>query len=229
MRAIALLLAFAALLFPLQGCSTSEAAVNAVVAAGVEFKAVADEVDNSPPAARKYRSTLIRNARVVWGMDAPIATFAAQVHQESAWNPEARSPVGALGLAQFMPGTARDMANRYPDALGGHDPGNADWALRALVQYDYQIFRPVSAANECERMAMTMFGYNAGPSWIPRDQAAATRAGLDSQRYFGHVERVNGGRTQAAWNENRQYVTRIIRKLQPQYAAWGRQVCEGLT
>lgn len=59
-----------------------------------------------PVEARQYQRELTRNARAVWGLNAPVSTFAAQIHQESQWNARARSPVGAQGLAQFMPTTA---------------------------------------------------------------------------------------------------------------------------
>ncbi|WP_083515695.1 transglycosylase SLT domain-containing protein [Glutamicibacter mysorens] len=35
----------------------------------------------------------------------PIGIIAAQINQESGWGPKAVSPVGARGIAQFMPGT----------------------------------------------------------------------------------------------------------------------------
>src|SRR5262249_16854030 len=47
------------------------------------------------------------------------------MRQESAFNPKARSYVGAMGLMQLMPQTARIVANRYaPEAQGGnpYDP-----------------------------------------------------------------------------------------------------------
>lgn len=66
--------------------------------------------DRIPTAAEQYRRTLVRSAHAEWGLSAPIATFAAQVHQESRWRADARSPVGAQGLAQFMPGTAEWIA-----------------------------------------------------------------------------------------------------------------------
>lgn len=48
-----------------------------------------------PQAAQQYRALLVRTAHAVWGLDAPVAVLAAQIHQESAWNAQAISRVGA--------------------------------------------------------------------------------------------------------------------------------------
>ena len=43
-----------------------------------------------------------------WGNLCPSlnpALLAAQLYQESGWNPRAKSPANALGVAQFVPGT----------------------------------------------------------------------------------------------------------------------------
>jgi len=61
-----------------------------------------------PDASALYRHRVEQVAADVWGVDASPARLAAQLHQESAWRPRAQSPgVGAQGLAQFMPATAR--------------------------------------------------------------------------------------------------------------------------
>ncbi|MGH7948035.1 MAG: transglycosylase SLT domain-containing protein, partial [Candidatus Binataceae bacterium] len=92
------------------------------------WSCVADAV--VPIAAQKHRRALTTNARAVWGLSAPIATFAAQVHQESGWHEDARSPF-AGGLAQFTPDTAQWISRRYNDELREADPFNPSWALRA--------------------------------------------------------------------------------------------------
>ncbi|MDO4769711.1 MAG: lytic transglycosylase domain-containing protein [Brachymonas sp.] len=87
--------------------------VVALLALGLAAQAQAQPVGLQIPArAHQYRRVLTQQAYAQWGLDAPIAALAAQVHQESAWRPEAVSHVGARGLAQFMPATARWWCER---------------------------------------------------------------------------------------------------------------------
>ncbi|MCV4776046.1 transglycosylase SLT domain-containing protein, partial [Escherichia coli] len=139
-----------------------------------------------PQAALQYRDDVIRNARLEWGLSAPVADFAAQLHQESGWRPDAISPAGAQGLAQFMPATA-DWISQLIPMLSSREPFNPAWAIRALVSYDRWLWQRVSAASDCERMAMTLSGYNGGLGWVQRDRRLASQKGLDSTRWFGHV------------------------------------------
>jgi soluble lytic murein transglycosylase-like protein len=124
----------------------------------------------APVASQPYARAVIREARALMGMSAPAAMFGAQIQTESAWRPNAHS-IYAAGLAQFIPATARDMERRYPLELGQGGPLNPEWSIRALVMYDRDLYRPISAATDCDRWAFTLSAYNGGPGWIPRDRA----------------------------------------------------------
>lgn len=179
-----------------------------------------------PRDAEKYRRDITRNARLVWGLDAPVATFAAQVEQESAFREDAKSYVGASGLAQFMPATAKWISGVYPD-LDPPAPQNPAWALRALVTYDRHLWERVGGADDCQRMAKTLSAYNGGPGWVTRDERLAAERGLDPSLWFGSVETVNAGRSPANWKENRGYPRRILQTIAPRYVAagWGNSPC----
>lgn len=179
-----------------------------------------------PRAALQYRGQLIREARAVWGMEAPVAIFAAQIHTESNWRNDVTSFAGAQGLAQFMPSTAAWLPSVAPET-GTPAPFSPAWSLRACVTYDkwlYDRLRPMRAASlaVCERMAFTLSGYNGGIGWVGKDRALAARTGRNPDRWFGNVEDVNAGRNKSAIRENRRYVTLIFQR-QSAYAAagWG--------
>ena len=84
-----------------------------------------------------------------YGIDANL--LAALVWTESAFRPDALSPVGAIGLGQLMPGTAADLG------VDPHDPiQNLDGAANYLRQ---QIDRFGS-----DELALA--AYNAGPGRV---------------------------------------------------------------
>lgn len=177
-----------------------------------------------PAAAKPYRAEVIRNARAVWGMDAPVADFAGQFQQESGWNPAARSPVGAQGMAQFMPSTADWISQQFPE-LREREPFNPSWAIRALVQYDQWLWQRVSGLDNCQRMAFALSAYNGGLGWVNRDKKLATQRGLDAGVWFDAVATVNAGRSAANWRENRGYPQRILYQNAPRYLSWGGANC----
>ena len=180
-----------------------------------------------PAAAAQHKRELTRAAHAAWGLSAPIATFAAQLHQESGWRPAALSHVGAAGMAQFMPATASWWCAINGLSPAACQPTNPTWALRALVGYNHWIHSRVQGTNACQRMAFTLSAYNGGLGWVQRDKALAAKQGLNPLVWFGNVERVNAGRSSAAWTENRGYPQRILRTLEPIYvkALWGAGAC----
>ncbi|HEY1772413.1 MAG TPA: transglycosylase SLT domain-containing protein [Gammaproteobacteria bacterium] len=172
-----------------------------------------------PEAAHRYHRELVGQARQVWGMDAPVAAFGAQIQQESGWNPAAHSSVAA-GLAEFTPATAAWISGAYPDRLGGADPYNPGWAIRALTIYDFKLWGNTAGASPCDHMAFVLSAYNGGLGWVYRDQALAKSHGADPARWFDAVALFTA-RAPAAARENRGYPQRILLVLQPSYVAWG--------
>ena len=180
-----------------------------------------------PSLASKYQRLLVRSAQANWGLDAPVAALAAQVHQESRWNTNAKSPVGAQGLAQFMPSTADWISELYPLQLGYGQAQDPDWALQALVMYDRWLYQRIQARDSCEQMAMTLSAYNGGLGWVYKDQNQTAANGFNRSVWFDLVEKFTA---RASWakNENRQYVRVILLRWQPLYldANWGLGICQ---
>lgn len=185
----------------------------AIVATG---KAWAGDI---PRAALKYRADLTREARQVWGLNAPIPVFAAQIHQESGWNPQAVSRVGARGMAQFMPATAQWIASIDP-ALANGDAGNPRWAIRALVRYDDWLATRVQGESEFDRLWAALRAYNGGLGHWQMEAKAAQSV----QRTAVDAACGKAKRHASFCPENLGYPRRILTVLQPLYLAWGRGV-----
>lgn len=169
-----------------------------------------------PPEAHQYKRDLIRAGRNVWGMDAPSATMAAQIHQESRWRAVAASPVGAVGIAQFMMPTARWIQGAYPGELAG-DVLSADWGIRALVRYDRHLWERTSALDGCEQWAFTLASYNGGEGWTRKRQRMSPTPMVC---LFATCE-INPGITAANQRENAGYPRRILLTLEPLYVQAG--------
>ncbi len=97
-------------------------------------------------------SALFNEAGARHGVDP--ALLSAIGHCESGYNPSARSPAGAQGLMQFMPGTAADY---------GVDPWDPASAIDGAARY---------LADSTDRFgtdpALLAASYNAGPGAVAR-------------------------------------------------------------
>lgn len=78
----------------------------------------------------------------------PVPILAGLLRQESGYNPKAVSPVGAQGIAQFMPDTAKQF---------GIDPSNPMQAIPAAAKFLAQNFAKAGSWENA------LAGYNAGP------------------------------------------------------------------
>ncbi len=86
--------------------------------------------------------------------DVPVELFQALVQQESAWNPQAQSPVGAKGLCQLMDDTAK--------GLGVSDPFDPQQSLNGGAKYLRQML------DKFGDTPTALAAYNAGPGFVAR-------------------------------------------------------------
>lgn len=175
-----------------------------------------------PEASALYRMKLQREVARNFGLDAPVARLAAQIHQESGWRVDARSPF-ANGLTQFTPATAKWLPEVCP-AVGEPDPWDPDWSLRAIACYDAWLHKrvvrlPGTALMPCSRWAFTLRAYNGGEGWLLRERRKAAAAGVNGNNWRAMEPfRVRAG---GAHRENIGYPRRILLRLEPAYVAAG--------
>ncbi|MGF0320727.1 NlpC/P60 family protein [Nocardia fluminea] len=84
----------------------------------------------------EYEAWVIRAGTLCEEVSAPL--IAAQIEQESGWNPEARSPAGAEGLSQFMPYTWPEYG-RDANGNGVISPFDPPDAIMAQAVFDCKI------------------------------------------------------------------------------------------
>lgn len=91
------------------------------------------------------------NWQLLWGL----------IRQESTFNPDAVSPVGAAGLAQFMPGTWREVSAQLN--IEQASPRMAGPAIEAAAFYLSRLRSGwYSPRPEKDRLKLALASYNAG-------------------------------------------------------------------
>ncbi|MGU9867581.1 MULTISPECIES: murein transglycosylase [Kluyvera] len=101
--------------------------------------------------------------RYTSGKDVPQSYAMAIARQESAWNPKVKSPVGASGLMQIMPGTATHTVKMfnlpgYSNPVQLLDPETNINIGTSYLQYVYQQFE--------NNRIFASAAYNAGPGRV---------------------------------------------------------------
>ncbi|GCE15691.1 lytic transglycosylase domain-containing protein [Tengunoibacter tsumagoiensis] len=105
------------------------------------------QVQTASVAANSSYESVARAAALRHGISPDL--FVRQIQQESGFNPNARSSVGAIGIAQFMPGTAAALG------VNPYDPNSAlDGAARHMADLSRMYGGDYAKA---------LAAYNAGP------------------------------------------------------------------
>jgi membrane-bound lytic murein transglycosylase F len=146
--------------------------------------------------------------------------IAAQAYEESRFDPDARSSVGAMGLLQVMPRTAR--------ALGIENPRDPESNIYAATQYlsnQYDLFD--DAETDQDRMWFALASYNAGYGHVEDARRLAIRLGRDPDVWFGQVERVMPLLARAEYHAKTRYgycrcqvPVNYVRRIREKYRAY---------
>jgi membrane-bound lytic murein transglycosylase MltF len=111
----------------------------------------------------------------------------AQGYQESGLDQQKRSRVGAIGVMQVMPTTARDKAVNIPDI------DKLESNIHAGIKYNRWVidnFYQDKAISPLNRQLFAFASYNAGPGKVASLRREAKASGLDSNKWFNNVELV---------------------------------------
>jgi murein DD-endopeptidase MepM/ murein hydrolase activator NlpD len=93
----------------------------------------------------------------------PVSLLSSLYYHESGFDPNAVSPVGAGGFAQFMPETWAEWGN-------GKERFNAQASIEASGRYLghlHDMIAPLASTDQ-ERIELTLAAYNAGPGNVQR-------------------------------------------------------------
>lgn len=102
------------------------------------------------------------------------------IYQESKFNPQARSWVGAKGLMQMMPATAKE--------LGYSNLSRPATSIEAGAKYLKKLEQSWQEIPEEERMKFVMASYNAGPAHVADARRLAEKYGGDPDIWHGEVD-----------------------------------------
>jgi soluble lytic murein transglycosylase-like protein len=147
-----------------------QALVSATAETPAEAPAIAAPVTEAQPSAGpdRWRETV---AALAAKYDLSPALIEALVWQESRWREGAVSPVGARGLAQLMPGTARELGVNPNDPVANLE-GGARYLRTQLDRFGGDLEKALAA-------------YNAGPGRVI--QAGGIPAIRETREYVSAI------------------------------------------
>ena len=105
--------------------------------------------------------------------------FAAQIQQESAWKPDAKSSANARGIAQFIPATAKAYNVDVTDPVS---------SIKGAANYMADLKKQFNGDESLARMA-----YNAGPGTVQKYLAGKRSLPLETVNYNKSIDKIAGG------------------------------------
>ena len=148
-------------------------------------------------------SALFRKYGTDYGMDPTL--LAAQGFQESRLDQSVRSPVGAIGVMQLLPSTAKDKNVAIPN-IDELEP-NIEAGAKYMAFLKERYFSGPEL-DDLNGSLLALASYNAGPGRIRRLRREAAERGYDQNLWFDNVEVIVA---EQVGRETVQYVSNIFK------------------
>ena len=148
-------------------------------------------------------SALFKKYGTDYGMDPTL--LAAQGFQESRLDQSVRSPVGAIGVMQLLPSTAKDKNVAIPN-IDELEP-NIEAGAKYMAFLKERYFSGPEL-DELNGSLLALASYNAGPGRIRRLRREAAERGYDHNLWFDNVEVIVA---EQVGRETVQYVSNIFK------------------
>ena len=139
----------------------------------------------SEAALARYEDTLGIIKRYADEYEFDWLMITAQGYQESGLDQSKRSKVGAVGIMQVMPQTARDPNVNIPDISDAANNVHAGVRYLRFLRATY--FDDPDIA-PLDRVLFSFAAYNAGPGNMSKARRRAAKMGLDPNVWFDNVE-----------------------------------------
>lgn len=129
---------------------------------------------------KQWYDLVAQTARKKGFAESDIPIIQSIVKQESGWNPNARSKVGALGLMQLMPATAK--------GLGVTNPLDPVQNINGGITYLKQQYDRFGG-----NMDLALAAYNAGPGAVAKHKGIPPYR--ETQNYVRNIKKMAGNQT----------------------------------
>jgi membrane-bound lytic murein transglycosylase MltF len=137
----------------------------------------------SPEELKKFQTVVELFRKYAGQYNVDFLLMMAQGYQESRLDQQVKSPVGAIGVMQIMPSTAKELAVGDVKLLEPNIHAGVKY-MRFMIDR-YYANEPMDRLN---KGLFTFASYNAGPARIRQLRQEAAKRGLNPNVWFNNVE-----------------------------------------